>query len=80
VRAFGQGGCGEGGEGLGVVGVLDGVVVDVELYEEGLVPLAAQVAWRAGVGVLTVGEEVECLAVLLLVVDVEGDGALAVGV
>jgi hypothetical protein len=30
VEFVGQGWCGEGGEGLGDVGVLDGVVVDVE--------------------------------------------------
>ncbi|HTC58517.1 MAG TPA: hypothetical protein VK691_00180 [Solirubrobacteraceae bacterium] len=72
-----------------------------------MVPLAAQVAGRAGVGVLAVGEEVECLVerglhvcrgalrggelgfgagrlggdvVLLLMEEVEGDGALVVGV
>jgi hypothetical protein len=72
-----------------------------------LVPLAAQVAGRVAVGVLAVGEEVECLverglhvcrgalgecelsfggggacgdAVLVLVEEVEGYGALVVGV
>lgn len=43
-RARGGIGCGQCDEGLGEVGVLDVVVMDVQAKKEGLVPLMVQVA------------------------------------
>jgi hypothetical protein len=57
----GEVGVSKGREGLCEGCVADLVVADEEAVEEGLVPLAAQVAGRLGVGGLWVGEQVERL-------------------